>query len=291
MIDHTNNTITKFTVFGERNSGTTYLEKTLKKMLKLKYTKEYGFKHWYIKDLEPRGIKNTTTDNECIKNINDSDDTLFIVIVRNVYDWVKSMYKKPHHMKNIDKSSIYNFISKKYICFENKCQNNHKKNNNTPWCINKDNKYPYFIEESTNLIELRNLKNNHFYNLKNNVKHYFLVRQEHLLDDIKKMINQHKLKYNFLNLPNYRKPKKYILDKKTVTFINNNLNNNIDNNIYTLKYEFKNINNQPKNKKQLQKKRQQMLQKKRQQILQKRRQLQKKRQQILQKRRQLQKKR
>ena len=54
-------------------------------MLYIKFTNEYGFKHWYIKDLTPRGINNTTTDNECIKSINDSDDTLFIVIVRNVY--------------------------------------------------------------------------------------------------------------------------------------------------------------------------------------------------------------
>lgn len=75
-------------------------------MLYIKFTNEYGFKHQYIKDLTPRGINNTTTDNEYIKSINDSDDTLFIVIVRNVYDWVGSMYNKPHHIKHIKKNFI-----------------------------------------------------------------------------------------------------------------------------------------------------------------------------------------
>jgi len=63
-------TINKFIIFGERNSGTNYLQKTLEAMLYIKFTNEYGFKHWYIKDLTPRGINNTTTDNECIKSIN-----------------------------------------------------------------------------------------------------------------------------------------------------------------------------------------------------------------------------
>ena len=230
------NTITNFTIFGERNSGTKYLEKTLRKMLKIKYTKEYGFKHWYIKGIYPRGVNNTTTDNECIKDINDSDNTLFILIVRNVYDWVNSMYKKPHHMKNIDKSSMYNFISKKYMCYED------EREKNTLWIKNKQHRYPYFIEESKNLIKLRNLKNTHFLNLRNRVKYFYIIRQEHLLNDIKRMIKQYGLKYNFLHLPNYKKPKTYSLDKKTVSYINKNLKNEIDSKFYRVKYSFGHLN-------------------------------------------------
>ena len=48
-----------FTIFGERNSGTNYLENLLKKVLYINFTNEYGFKHWYIKGLNPRGINNT----------------------------------------------------------------------------------------------------------------------------------------------------------------------------------------------------------------------------------------
>jgi len=201
-------------------------------MLHLKFTEAYGFKHWYIKDLEPRGINNTTTDNQCIKNINDSDNTLFIVIVRNVYDWIGSMYKKPYHMKEIDKTSIFNFISKKHICFEHNCPNDHKKNSGTPWLKNTNHKQSYFIEEDENIIKLRNNKNDHFYNLKNHVKYYYLIRQENMFKDIINMVKTYNLQCNFLYLPNYIKPKKYKLDKKTIDFINKNLNNKIDDKYY-----------------------------------------------------------
>ena len=130
-------TIKKFTIFGERNSGTNYLLSTLQQMLYINFTSEYGFKHWYIKDVTPRGENNTTTDNECLKSINDSDDTLFIVIVRNVYDWVGSMYKIPYHIKNIKGDSIFEFVSNKYIAYEESCPRDHGIGSKTPWHKNQ----------------------------------------------------------------------------------------------------------------------------------------------------------
>ena len=154
--------IKQFTIFGERNSGTTYLERLLKEMLCIGITKEYGFKHWYIKGVTPRGANNTTTDNECIKSIEDSDDTLFIVIVRNVYDWVGSMHKKPYCIRNIKGNSTFEFVSNKYISYEPSCPIDHGKGSKIPWYENNNHEYPYFIEEAENLIELRNMKNTHF---------------------------------------------------------------------------------------------------------------------------------
>jgi len=222
----------KFTIFGERNSGTNYLKKALQHILCLKFTSEYGFKHWYIKNLEPRGISNTTTDNECDRSIHDSDDTLFIFTIRNANDWVGAMYKRPYHIKESDRSSIYNFASKNYISYENKCPRDHQEKSKHPWYKNSNHKHPYFIDEADNLIELRNLKNNHFHALKNHVKYYYVIRQEYLLEDIQDMINKYDLKYNSLTLPDYKAPKKYVLDVKTINFIQNNLDNNIDNNYY-----------------------------------------------------------
>ena len=45
-----------FTIFGERNSGTNYLKYILSNMLFIDFTQEYGFKHWYIKGVMPRGV-------------------------------------------------------------------------------------------------------------------------------------------------------------------------------------------------------------------------------------------
>jgi hypothetical protein len=230
-----NNQIKYFTLFGERNSGTTYLEKLLKNMLKLEFTNEYGFKHWYIKGVEPRGIGNTTTDNQCIKNIKENTYTLFVVIVRNVYDWVGAMYKTPHHIKEMDRTSQLNFVKNKYISYEYRCKPKHNRYSKTPWHINRNHKHPYFIEEASNIIELRNMKNKHFYNLQNYIKNYFLIRQEHLHEDLQRMIKNYNLQYNFLKLPSdYRPPLKYLLDQQTKDFINKNLNNKIDNEYYNI---------------------------------------------------------
>jgi hypothetical protein len=215
--------ITHFTIFGERNSGTNYLQSHLSDRLYLKFTNDYGFKHWYINNIYPRGVKNTTTDNECLKSIHsNTDHVLFIIIVRNPHDWIGGMYNKPWHIKNIDKSNYYNFVSNKYIAYEN---NN---SNRKIWNININNKYPYFIEEDENLISLRNTKNEHFYNLKNHVQNYYLIRQEHFKQDINDMINIFHLKTKHSKFKNYKTPTNYKLDTKTIKFIDTNLNNTID---------------------------------------------------------------
>jgi len=225
--------IKEFTIFGERNSGTTYLENILKKNLKICFTKKYGSKHWFIKDLPYRSKKNTTTDNECIESLNKSDNTLFIFIIRNPYDWVGAMFNRIFHIPNADKTTIYNFISKKHISYENYIPKEHRKGSLTEWFINKETNN-YFIEEAENLIELRNLKNKHFYNLKNIVKNFYIIRQEHLRNDIENMIKKYNLilknkKFNFFN---YRSPKKYSITDKSKKFIDENLNNDIDNMFY-----------------------------------------------------------
>ena len=222
-----------YTIFGERNSGTNYLKSILDKKLKLKYTKKFGFKHWYIKNHYPRGRENQTTDNECLEDINNNEDTLFIFTVRNPYDWCGSMKEKPYHIKS-DKSNMYNFISKKYISYEETLPSDHTKDSISPWY--KDNiTDKYFIDEAENLIQLRNMKNTHFYNLKNKVKYFALIKQETLLDDINQMISYFNLSCNDNDiLINYRKPINYKLEEKSKEFINKNLDNYIDNNFYNL---------------------------------------------------------
>lgn len=222
--------ITKFTIFGERNSGTNYLHSLLTEILNLQYTNEYGYKHWYIKNHYPRGKSNTTTDNECITDINNSDNTLFIFTVRNPYDWCAAMKKKPHHIKKKNNSSLLNFIQNKYIAYSTEPPPAHKKGP-TKYTTNISNYY--FIEEAKNLIELRNLKNTHFMNLQNKVKHFIIIRQEFLINDINEMVSKFniKLKKN-VKLYNYKSPTKYEIQQNVKNYINNNLNNEIDNKFY-----------------------------------------------------------
>ena len=81
--------ITKVTIYGERCSGTNYLEELIKLNFDVKITWEYGWKHFFG-----------------FNNLKNSDDTLFIGIVRHPYDWINSFYREQHHLpisfKNID---------------------------------------------------------------------------------------------------------------------------------------------------------------------------------------------
>ena len=89
--------------------------------------------------------------------------------------------------------------------------------------------------EAENLIQLRNMKNIHFYNLKDKVKYFALIKQETLLDDINQMICDFNLSCNNNDiLINYKKPINYKLEEKSKEFINKNLDNYIDNNFYNL---------------------------------------------------------
>jgi len=103
------------------------------------------------------------------------------------YDWCGAMKVKPYHIKETDHSSVYNFISKKYISYENSLPSDHGPTSISPWYIDEETN-TYFIDEAANLIELRNLKNNHFYALRNKVKNFHIIRQEYLKEDIQEMI-------------------------------------------------------------------------------------------------------
>lgn len=218
--------IKNFTIFGERNSGTKYLQRVLQQNLDIPFTDEYGFKHWFVEGISPRGKINTTTDLEKKKSIFDSDETLFFVTVRNPFDWCGSMYETPYHIKEMKRDSLLSFISSKYISYEFLPP----VNNRNTWIKKSEEPY-YFIEQSKNLVELRNEKNNHFLNFKKTVKHFALIRQENLIDDLNEVLNNYFGK-KLHKLENYRNPKKYYLTQKEKEFILKNLNNQIDNQFY-----------------------------------------------------------
>jgi hypothetical protein len=226
--------ILDYTIFGERNSGTNYLKKSLQENLQIPFTQKYGFKHWFIKDLDLRGRPNTTTDNECLKSLDFSDHTLFIYILRNPYDWVGAMYERPYHINEADKSSLFKFISNPHISYEVVQPSDHGENSQSAW-FKDELSQTFFIEESENLISLRNQKNQHFKSLAETVKYFFLIRQEHLYSDLIEMIERFELEIrlgNEFTLLDYIPPRKYDIDEQTKIFIQENLKNDFDSEYY-----------------------------------------------------------
>lgn len=235
LTDENESSLKYYTIFGERNSGTRYLASYLDAKIQLPFTNKFGFKHWFIKNHFPRGRANKTTDNECVESLDNSDDTLFVFIVRNPYDWCGAMKDKPYHIREFDDRDTYSFISNKYIAYEYSVPLDHGPTSLLPWYVDEQTNN-YFIEEADNLIALRNLKNKHFYALKSKVKHFYLIRLEHLKEDVAEMIKRFNLKTKSAQVSvDFRKPNQYYLDKKSRQFIEEKLDNEIDSIFYLRK--------------------------------------------------------
>ncbi len=65
----------KVTIYGERCSGTNYLEELLLLNFDIELTWEYGWKHFFG-----------------YNDLSNTDDVLFIGIIRNLPDWLNSFY-------------------------------------------------------------------------------------------------------------------------------------------------------------------------------------------------------
>jgi hypothetical protein len=105
-------TVKKFTIYGERHSGTKLLQKAISLNFKAKFTHEYGCKHFI-------GFTN-------IGSLANSHDTIFICIIRNPYDWILANNRQPHHcpIRNLDLvyfKDWYSIYPNKQEILEDRC--------------------------------------------------------------------------------------------------------------------------------------------------------------------------
>jgi hypothetical protein len=154
--------INKYTIYGERNSGTNYLYQLMVKNLDVSFN-NINHKHFFGHN-----------------DLSNTDDTLFIAIVRNPYDWINSMYKTPYHIehmnRNIENFCLDEIYSK--IGFGNYDELMEDRN-------------IYTKMRYKNIFELRHTKLNFLINdMPNKVKNYILIRQEDLLDDFENTMNK-----------------------------------------------------------------------------------------------------
>ena len=102
--------IKKYTIYGERCSGTNYLENIININFDVNLTWEYGWKHFF-------GFHDNRFEN--------SDDTLFICIIRNLPDWINSFYREMHHLSlkyennKPSKQKVNEFLNKEICSIDN----------------------------------------------------------------------------------------------------------------------------------------------------------------------------
>lgn len=192
----------KVTIYGERCSGTNYLETLISINFDIDITWEYGWKHFFG-----------------FQDLNNSDDTLFICIVRNLPDWINSFYRDKHHLPLI-------FLE----------HNLDKFLNNEIWSVHMDDNTKEVMEDRNiytgerykNIFELRHTKIKWMVeDLPKKIKNYIFIKYEDLIQDFNGTMFKIKnsgLELNVkkdidfpLNSPYYKKDKTVKFHRKTNT--------------------------------------------------------------------------
>lgn len=171
--------IKDFTIYGERCSGTNFLEaiftgesyfhKDNEPAFNLPLTWEFGHKHFF-------GFN----DEDIVQN---GYDTLFIGIVRNSYDWLASLFRYKHHIPQVN-FCPKNFLFGEWYSIEHNVESDH--------FLEEYMKDRNFLtgERYKNIFELRKNKLDYLYNkMPNLAKNYILIRYEDLCDNSEKVVN------------------------------------------------------------------------------------------------------
>ncbi len=167
-------------IFGERCSGTNFLESLVRKNFKhVALTKAFGGKHWFIRWHHPRCRANASTDLQCRRPLSDSRDTLFLCIVREPLEWLRSFHLRPYHAGDHWNLPFSEFIRKPWHSFETSRVN--------PCWPSRADGY-WFIEDAENVLRLRTRKLQHLLNLAPLVEHFHIVNYETLRDDTQSLV-------------------------------------------------------------------------------------------------------
>lgn len=184
----------KVTIYGERCSGTNYLENLLILNFDIEIVWCYGWKHFFG-----------------FNDLSNSDDTLFIGIIRNLEDWINSLYREKYHLPNHLTETIDTFLNNTfYSIYNNGDEIMTDRNIDTG-------------ERYKNIFESRLVKNKFLIEkMPNLVKNYCLITYDDLIDnfvDIMYKLKDSGLKIkddgNFpLNIIYYKQMKSTIFKKK-----------------------------------------------------------------------------
>jgi len=150
------------TIYGERCSGTNYLEQILLLNFNIKIVWTYGWKHFFG-----------------FKELSNSDDTLFIGIIRNLYDWVNSLYRDKYHLPSEVTNNIDTFLNKPFYSI-------YKDDTEIMEDRHIDTKERY-----KNIFELRHIKNKFLIEtMPTLVKNYCLITYDNLINNFANTMNK-----------------------------------------------------------------------------------------------------
>lgn len=146
----------KFTILGERCSGTNYLESLIINNFDATLTWEYESKHFF-------GFNDYAN----------SDDILFIGIVRDPHTWINSLYREKHHLQPELRKDVTSYLNKEFWSIHMKKEIMNDRN-------------IYTGQRYKNIFEMRKTKLKFLIeDVPKKVKNYVLIRYEDLISDFK----------------------------------------------------------------------------------------------------------
>jgi nicotinamide riboside kinase len=214
--------IKKIIIYGERCSGTNFLENAILENFNIEISWEQGSKHFFcFNDYSKRNF----------------DDTLYIGIIRDPIYWINSFSKEFHHVPEINRKNLNNFLFNEFYSVNDEIELAPKLQ--TILFNNKSQKvyrYTTMIEDLNyithkkykNIFELRKLKNDYLINIMpNKVKNYILINYEKLLNNYEETLELIKNKFNliqkyttFKKIKNYKKSDTYnFVQQRQITLI------------------------------------------------------------------------
>ena len=186
--------IKKIQIYGERCSGTNYLEEVLLLNFDVEIIWTYGWKHFFG-----------------FNDVSNSDDVLFIGIIRNLEDWINSLYREKHHLPVELTKNIDTYLNNTFYSIE---ENGNEMMNDRNIETN---------ERYKNIFELRHIKNKFLIEtMPTLVKNYCLITHDDLINNFVDTMNKIKncnlqIKQNInypLNIYYYQKNKARVFKKK-----------------------------------------------------------------------------
>ncbi|MDH5324846.1 MAG: sulfotransferase domain-containing protein [Gammaproteobacteria bacterium] len=161
-------------IYGERCSGTNYLEHLLQKNYPTTPVQwDFGWKHFF-------------TD----KDLTNSDHCLFIVIYRGPFDWLRSLHRQPWHTTPALRQANFSaFIRAQWHCIWDEHWENLPSNAvyGSEMMFERD---PKTGERFDNVIQMRTAKIHYWQALQETVKNIVYVRYEDLKDNPKAILNK-----------------------------------------------------------------------------------------------------
>jgi len=171
-----------FTIYAERDCGTKYTAKIIKEIFGIDITWEFGRKHFFGRyDYQ----------------IKKSNDTIFIGITRNPYDWIMALFKHKHHLTFEMGNDIAKYLTQEWRSIFYQYGNWYRQAEplNSPSELLCDR---YWVDETRhkNIFQMRNRKLLYLYSMPKLTKNYIHIRFEDLMKHPDSIIQKISNKFN-----------------------------------------------------------------------------------------------